>query len=442
MKFNLFSILGLTLLSSMFMTSCDPKNGPDEEGNLGDTFKVGELTYYYISKGECGVAPNPDATGNIQIPEKVTYLLKSYEVTEIGKGAFKGSNISSLTLPSTIVAIKQEAFANTKLKNLSFSDCKAIESVGSYAFSNTKLQSLDFSDCSSLSNLADYVFANSTITELNLENCISLTTIPDYAFSQGSYSTIILNNCSSLSAISAAAFQNCKNVGNILMQDCTSLEELYPYTFENSGLQFIDLTNCSSLTKIGEYALAGIGIKINSQTQEYVLSLKNCKSLTIIEKGAFQGCGFTKIDFSGCSSLNSIGDKAFLGCGYTLNFDFSGCDEIQYIGSQAFAACGWLPSFNLMNSKIEVVSNETFLNDRLLRTLTLPSSVKEIKANAFTGCEVLNTINCYAIVPPVCSAEVMEANRIPNVTVAVPASSLPAYQSDPVWSRFKLSGSL
>ncbi|MBQ9591931.1 MAG: leucine-rich repeat protein [Paludibacteraceae bacterium] len=49
-------------------------------------------------------------SGNIIIPSKVTYNTKELDVTAIHNKAFYGCNISSITIPNSIVSIGESAF--------------------------------------------------------------------------------------------------------------------------------------------------------------------------------------------------------------------------------------------------------------------------------------------------------------------------------------------
>ena len=64
--------------------------------------------------------PSADYTGEITVPESVTFSSKVYNVTEIQKGAFAGTSIDILRLPANLKAIPDEMAAN----------CPSLISVG------------------------------------------------------------------------------------------------------------------------------------------------------------------------------------------------------------------------------------------------------------------------------------------------------------------------
>lgn len=106
--------------------------------------------------------------GIIKIPETADYKGKTFTVVEIGSGAFSGSNVENVTIPSTVTYIGSMAFNDClSLKEVNFSEglqtisnsaffgCKALEeisipstvrSIYTLAFRNTGLKKLIFID--------------------------------------------------------------------------------------------------------------------------------------------------------------------------------------------------------------------------------------------------------------------------------------------------------
>ena len=80
----------------------------------------GILYALYDFYGTATVLPSADYTGEITVPESVTFSSKVYNVTEIQKGAFAGTSIDILRLPANLKAIPDEMAAN----------CPSLISVG------------------------------------------------------------------------------------------------------------------------------------------------------------------------------------------------------------------------------------------------------------------------------------------------------------------------
>lgn len=185
-------------------------------------------------------------TGNksdIEIPEEIDNL----PVTHISIGVFAYSNISSVRIPDTVVAIEAAAFYGCEeLTSVELS--KNLQIIGNAAFSG----------CSS-------------IAEISLPN--KLIQISPYSFS----------TCRSLTSIHLPGSVN--KIGTAAFFNCKKLESI---EFE-SGLEVIEHG-------------AFIGAKIES--------LEFPDTLKIIEKDAFNSCIYLKsILFN--NGLISIGDNAF-----------------------------------------------------------------------------------------------------------------------------------
>ena len=98
--------------------------------------------------------------GVVNIPATVTVGSNTYTVTKIGDAAFGSCGISSLTLPSTLKEIGQDAFsANTS--DIAFDDLvipASVQKIGQSAFNNHRIKHLSFEVGSQLSFLGAKAF--------------------------------------------------------------------------------------------------------------------------------------------------------------------------------------------------------------------------------------------------------------------------------------------
>ena len=423
-------------------------------------FEVDGIYYDVISTTEltCKVA-KAKYTGDIIVPATVDYKNRSFQVVDINT-AFKGSSISSISIPNTITTIEEYAF----------DACKSLTSV-SLPKTITSIPYRAFSYCSSL-------------TDICLPN--TLTSIKASAFYSCNLKTIEIPT--SVTEIGSNAFYECTSLTNIVLPN--SVEILETSIFHGCrSLKSITLP--SHLTEIRGNTF----YKCNS-----LEAIELPETLLKIEYGAFYGCeSLTKITipnsvttigyeaFRGCSSmetiilsnkLESIPYGCFVGCknlsgiaipgavenvmlwiqGYFSFATFKDCISLknlkieysdkplksQYVrmndsGQTFFYNCGWSNT-----ERTNFVENlETVFIDRKLESqiplpslkeLTIGEHLETVPVSNIKGCTALTTIISYADVPPVlpeCSAK-----QYMDIIVQVPEELLETYKQADGWKNF------
>lgn len=172
--------------------------------------KFTTLDYYILKNGEsefvvddgtywCGIKAYLGNDTNITIPDKINDI----EVGSIKEGCFKNSNIESVTLPSSVTSIEQQAFYGCdNLKSINLSNVKFI---GTEAFTNCPSLT-DNIDLSSVEMISERGLAGTYFKTMNLPKC---TDIRDSAFEDCTMQKIVLNNATNLGS---NVFKNCKNL--------------------------------------------------------------------------------------------------------------------------------------------------------------------------------------------------------------------------------------
>ena len=93
--------------------------------------------YYDISETTAIVTRGDysNYSGDIVIPESITFGNSKYSVTSIGDGAFSGcSGLTSITIPNSVTSIGNYAFRNCSgLTSITIPN--SVTSIGEYAFS-------------------------------------------------------------------------------------------------------------------------------------------------------------------------------------------------------------------------------------------------------------------------------------------------------------------
>lgn len=172
--------------------------------------KFTTLDYYILKDGEsefvvddgtywCGIKAYLGNDTNITVPDKINGI----EVASINERCFENSNIESVTLPSSVTSIEQQAFYGCdNLKSINLSNVKFI---GTEAFTNCPSLT-DNIDLSSVEMISERGLAGTYFKTMNLPKC---TDIRDSAFEDCTMQKIVLNSAKNLGS---NAFKNCKNL--------------------------------------------------------------------------------------------------------------------------------------------------------------------------------------------------------------------------------------
>ena len=230
-------------------------------------------------------------TGDVVIPsEVVDGEGVKHKVTNIGNNAFlKCSNLTSITIPGSVISIGENAFAScSELKSINI--LEGVTSIEVCAFVNcpnlttitipnsvTSIERTTFMNCSGLTsiNIPDGV---TSIKGATFNRCTSLTSI---------------NIPNSVTSIGVNAFTDCSNLTSITIPN--SVTSIGNYAFERcSGLTSINISN--SVTSIGYSAFEGCS---------GLTSITIPDSVTSIGYSAFQDCSrLTSITYKGTTYTN------------------------------------------------------------------------------------------------------------------------------------------
>ncbi|MCH5246415.1 MAG: leucine-rich repeat protein [Muribaculaceae bacterium] len=336
----------------------------------GDDFQYSHegqtLTYTVISeanktaKTKEGIWLPPSAGNNISgdliLPEKVTYNGEQYTLTTIGEyGFIECSGLTSITIPNSVTSIGNSAFDGCSgLTKVEISDLAAWYGI---QFASYKSNPLSY---------AHHLYLNgSEITEIVIPN--EVTSIGNYVFA-GWSGLKKLEIHKSVTSIGNSAFDGC------------------------SGLTSIDIPG--SVTTIGDRAF---------QSCSGLTSVTIGNGATSIGNEAFSLCsGLTSIDipgsvttigmyaFGNCSSLTSLDipegvtTLGYMAIGYCENLTtVSLPSSLRKIGSSLFEGCDRLKNVNMTNgiaipdgvTEISDVSGYGYIYTCLAETLIIPNSV-------------------------------------------------------------------
>ena len=338
----------------------------------------GQTIYYNITDAEnhsvevtYNTISYDSYVGAIVVPQTVTYNDIVYTVTAVGESAFRRSTtyastgrVTSVTLPNTITSIGDHAFHNG----------------GSY------LLSVNIPD--NVNNIGEYAFAYCTaITSITIPEAVE--EIKTYAF----------NSCSGLTSITipdnvetirSYAFSSCSNVTSITIG--AGLKTLESYAF----------TSCSKLTNL-TYNATNVTTVGNSNI--WSSPTNNC-TLTIgpdvesIPNYVFRG--LTKVAtlyYNATSSSDyTAGTYGNIWPTFTSPWTLVIGDNVTRIPAYTFRYKSGLQSLTIPSS-VTSIGADAFENTSLSQVI-IPATVTSIENYAFKNISSLSTVIMMCTTPP------------------------------------------
>ena len=272
-----------------------------------EAFEVDGLYYRYVDDGYgyhgglivCGIVPGYEGAVNIPYEIEIRreyewgdYYYDRYDVNGIDNGAFAGSNITSISIPSSVEYIGGNAFK----------DCSKLNTV-------SVPNDFVYKDVSYANEVGEYVWWE---TDIGLEDTPWYQSQPDgmvylgkVAYSwKGDYSRdVVIKN-------------GTKRIAN------------YCFTHEWGRWRMYTVTIPSSVVSIGSYAF---------QDCSSLSSVNIPDNVTCIGDYAFSGCyGLTSLSLP--SNLIDLGRGAFSGCSGLSDVVIPDKVDILYLSS--FSGCG------------------------------------------------------------------------------------------------------
>ena len=328
--------------------------------NLNDKDKTAQVTYYvYYDKN------NNYVSGDVVIPEVVSYNSTDYTVTSIDTEAFYYCiNMTSIIIPNTVTTIGTYAFSSCHgLTSITIPNSVTIIEDRAF-YDSYSLSTLIIEDGEETLTLGNYTANNTTgkglfydcpLTKLYLGRNLKYESGQNYGYSpfynQTKLSELIIGN--SVTSIGEYAFYYCK------------------------GLTSIEIPN--SVTSIGDNAFYGCSA---------LTSIEIPNSVTSIGDNAFMACtGLTSVVIP--NTVTSIGHSAFEGCSALKSIEIP--NSVTSIGNYAFMACTGLTSVVIPNS-VTSIGWFVFYGCSGLTSIEIPNSITSIGDNAFDGCSGLTSI--------------------------------------------------
>ncbi|MDR0989523.1 MAG: leucine-rich repeat domain-containing protein [Prevotellaceae bacterium] len=217
------------------------------------------------------------------------------------------------------------------------------------------------------------------------------------------------------------------------------------------------LTDDGVLTISGEGEMTDYDYYDNTPWSKYLPEIKTIlmkEGVTTIGSYAFKSCtGLSSVSISGSvttirtaaffecirlsfvaipGSVTTIGMGAFYNCTSLSSITIP--NNIRRIESDTFAKCSGLSSVIIPNS-VATIGSSAFIECTGLSSVTISGNATIIGNYAFAGCEKLATVTNLSPVPQAMDFVLYKVNT-KAATLYVPAASLEAYKTAPVWREF------
>lgn len=415
---------------------------------------------------------NNTYSGSISVPETVTNNGTEYSVTTIGESAFKGSAVTSVSMPESITSIDYDAFYECKnlesvtlpeslttLDYDAFSGCQNLESValpeslttlGDYAFSSCKLlktikipsgvtaiPSCCFRECSSLesvtipegvTDIGGAAFSGCNLKALTLPE--SLVTIEIYAF-EDNRSLKSVNIPAKVKTIETQAFYGCGLTDLVIPE---GVQTIGSHAFSSNSLK--NLTLPSTITSIGE----------STFRYNYGLQSITCNAATPPTLGddAFYGCNIqeVKVPLASIAAYRKVygwknysnyygGEEIVDGVAYRI--DDKGAYVQAAIMTESEICLAENVAFEGAQYLLYKIADNAFAGNGSITLVTVPATVETIGSNAFDGV-TYPIIKIKATTPPVL------ASKLPMLSAIVPPASVKAYKAANYWKEMTIIG--
>ena len=361
---------------------------------------------------------------SITLPNSVTYLGDDVPTSREG-GVFEGcESLTSFTFPSS--------YASNNLPSFTFKNCTNLATINWNGYNPKRLNKNAFENCDKIT----WSQVPQSVEELG-DNCFYL--------------------CDDLTSVDLSRIKK-MDTGVFWGTPLTSVEwpaavtEIPANTFWACG----QLTTIKGIP--GQPGAWDNITKIGANAFNMCAALTTIKlpaELKTIDAQAFRSCDhLATVDYG--TKVETIGDGAFWSTGALKKFFFKGsvktlgadafresgltCVHLKgdmTIGKEAFMDCKSLkyvefPATSSATQPLTYVAESMFAGCTSLPFITLPSTVTEIKANAFNGCSGLKYVNILAASPAT-----LGANAFPTTAgVYVKPSKLSAYQADAAWNAY------
>ena len=394
----------------------------------------------------------PTARETVQILETVK---------TIRTGAFAGSKIKSITLPTSVTEIGGEVFKEcialesivipegvTNILDSTFGFCRSLKSITIPA-TVTSIAGWAFNGCEALTTI-NYAGTKDLWEKISIgdnNECLSKATINYGSINEVPEIPTEPVEVAASEAADTIASLSGRNLVKVTGECDSNIVSEIGNALRNSGAQvLLDLSGVSGLNEIPQ------GCFRNSNS---LVEITLPESVTTIERDAFSWCcSLQSINnmeniktiqsycFSYCENLQSITipasvelieNGAFAGCSKLTNIViedgnnnyFAKTGAIYTEGGTSLVAYPSASGEITIDSSVSRIGNCAFIDSNITR-LIIPATVTEIEGSAFIGCEYLETVDIQANIETIPSWAFARCQKLESITIPASVTTIEA----------------
>lgn len=329
--------------------------------------------------------------------EYTTEVYGTYLVNYSGAIDFTGLKITNTegigwARSATEIKLPDSCFSSpmTAVLNDEFASCTKMTKI-ILPSTVTKIGNNAFDTCTSLKTLQ--------IGDSGTENTIDLTKVKEVGNSA-------FNGCSAIVSVEFAPYQSGSTelkLGSYAFASCGALTEIEVPIKSVSNLGTNVFDGCKKLSRaglhddltyLGNALFKGTGTDNAKGIFLYVIEKKQenpevsqlPSKITYIGNNCFEGAKLCSMDLTTCTSLTKINQDAFAGTAWDIGESLKLPSSLKTLELRSFNAANLL-ELTLPDSCTDI-QEKAFINSGI-RQISLSQSLKEIKAETFSGCEEL-----------------------------------------------------
>ena len=316
-------------------------------------------------------------------------------VTQMADSCFRGTYISSVEIPATILRISKAAFRDiSTLTTITLNE--GLKGIGERAFTKDSLLTGNIVIPSTVDTIGPAAFHSCVGVEKYTLMCMQPPITPRYNSSDLTFASskaVFVVPCLQSPSYLTADYWSTLNI----QDECSQIERegiIYKVNINNKELNIVsynpevvdsNVIIPSQITIIeGEtYDVSSIADRaFDNSTVIQSLTLPNSDKFKSLGKSAFRECtNLVKIDLG--NGLQAIADSCFYKGVFT---SIAMPATLQTIGNYAFRDNEAMTTITL-NEGLKTIGERSFTNNsNLTETLIIPSTVTKVKAAVFTGC--------------------------------------------------------